>query len=374
VNGSDPEAAWNTCGDLTSAFDFGMVRADISFDGKCRLILGTLLDHDVSTPGPLYYQIVNTDGSLSTPQQIPLSISYYGSGSRSLIGRVCCTCTELAFLYLSDDLTGMSLARASLTDAAPAWASETVVVADAGNQIANFVLLQDTNGAIYEKGDIHPATRASGTWTAPSTFSPAVPLVYVGPAGEAPSFYSELTVSVSSPAGGLSDGSGRLFTTQSPLDCPVSGTLELTKLVSGGPAVPGNFTLSAVGGTDTLTGAGHVGPSEVAADTYELSEIILSGATWDADSGTWSSDDSTWDGDYIPSAWDCGDATMPTPTSVVVPPGGTVACRITNTFEGPAPPPPPPLAGSDAVGCFELLRVDVTLMPARHLPTRGSTK
>jgi hypothetical protein len=26
------------------------------------------------------------------------------------------------------------------------------------------------------------------------------------------------------------------------------------------------------------------------------------------------------------------------------------------------------------VGCFELLRVDATLMPARHLPTRGSVR
>ncbi len=151
-------------------------------------------------------------------------------------------------------------------------------------------------------------------------------------------------------------------------------TLELTKLVSGGPAVPGDFTLSAVGGTDTLSGQGHVGPSEVAADTYELDEVILSGATWDDDSGTWSSDDSTWDGNYIPGAWDCGDAEMPTATSVIVPPGGVVACRITNTYQAPIPPPPPPPAGNDAVGCFELLRLDVTLMPARHLPTRGSVK
>jgi len=152
-------------------------------------------------------------------------------------------------------------------------------------------------------------------------------------------------------------------------------TLELTKIVEGGPAVPGNFTLSAVGGTDTISGNGHVGPTEVTPDTYELSEVILSGATWDADSGTWSSDDSTWDGNYIPGPWNCGDAEMPTPTSVVVPPGGVVACTITNTFEGPSPPPPPPVPpGTDAVGCFELLRLDVTLMPARHLPTRGSVK
>ncbi len=151
---------------------------------------------------------------------------------------------------------------------------------------------------------------------------------------------------------------------------PTTGTLELTKIISGGPAMPGDFTLTAVGGTDTISGAGHVGPTEVTADTYELSEVDSSGSTW-GDS-TWG--ESTWGGDYVPGPWDCGDATMPTATSVIVPPGGTVACFITNTFEGPTPPPPPPPAGNDAVGCFELIRVDCTLMPARHLPTRGSVK
>ena len=181
----------------------------------------------------------------------------------------------------------------------------------------------------------------------------------------APTFAGELVDDAFHAEGGNAEESISIAITST-----VTQTLELTKIVEGGPAVPGDFTLTAVGGTDTISGAGHVGPTEVTADTYELSEIDGSGATWG--DATWG--ESTWGGDYIPGAWNCGGATMPTPTSVIVPPGGTVACTITNTFEGPTPPPPPPPAGSDAVGCFELLRVDITLTPARHLPVRGSTK
>lgn len=153
---------------------------------------------------------------------------------------------------------------------------------------------------------------------------------------------------------------------------PTTQTLELTKIVSGGPASPGDWTLTATGGSpeESITGAGHVGPSEVNPGTYELEESGGPGAVWG--SGVWGS--AIWGGDYAPGAWDCGDATMPTPTSVIVPEGGVVACQIVNTFI-PTPPPPPPSGGTvNAVGCWELLRLDVTLMPSRHLPTRGSVR
>ncbi len=153
---------------------------------------------------------------------------------------------------------------------------------------------------------------------------------------------------------------------------PGTQTLELTKIVIGGDAVPGDFGLSATGGSpeSDISGNGHVGPTEVSPGTYELAETDHSGPTWG--DATW--DSSLWGGGYVPGNWDCGDAEMPTPTSVVVPEGGAVSCSITNTFQGPQPPNPPGPGEANPVGCFELLRVDVTLMPARHLPTRGSVR
>jgi hypothetical protein len=157
-----------------------------------------------------------------------------------------------------------------------------------------------------------------------------------------------------------------------PIAPPETQTLELTKIVSGGTASPADFLLSAVGGSPEteISGAGHVGPTEVSPGVYELSETSTSSPSWG--DATWGVD--LWGGDYSPQPWDCGDADMPTPTSVVVPEGGTVACSITNVFV-PTPPPPGPGNGqANPVGCFELLRVDVTLMPSRHLPTRGSVR
>jgi hypothetical protein len=50
-----------------------------------------------------------------------------------------------------------------------------------------------------------------------------------------------------------------------------------------------------------------------------------------------------------------------------------VVCTVINYFTGPPPAPPGP-GQMNPVGCFELLRLDCTLMPARHLPTRGSVR
>jgi len=160
---------------------------------------------------------------------------------------------------------------------------------------------------------------------------------------------------------------------------PTTQTLELTKIVAGGPAVPGDFTLTATGGSpeSDISGDGHVGPTEVSTGLYELSETAFPDNTFDSQTGTWADNNNTWGGNYEAGAWDCGAAEMPTPTSVIVPANGTVACTITNTFIPTPPPPPPPGPGNgqiNAVGCWELLRLDVTLMPSRHLPTRGSVK
>ncbi len=100
---------------------------------------------------------------------------------------------------------------------------------------------------------------------------------------------------------------------------PTSQTLELTKVVSGGPASPSDFGLSATGGSPevTISGNGHVGPTEVSPGTYELAEVDASSAQW----GTAIWGESLWGGNYAQGAWDCGGAFMPTPTSVVVAPG-----------------------------------------------------
>jgi hypothetical protein len=106
---------------------------------------------------------------------------------------------------------------------------------------------------------------------------------------------------------------------------PTTQTLTLLKVVQGGPASPSDFTLIATGGSPetTISGPGpQVGPDDVNAGVFELSEIAPGGAMWDAATSTWDGT-AEWDGggDYTP-VWNCGAATMPTPTSVIVGSGG----------------------------------------------------
>jgi len=95
-------------------------------------------------------------------------------------------------------------------------------------------------------------------------------------------------------------------------------TLELTKVIAGGPASPSDFTVSATGGSPEvdISGDGHVGPVEVSPGTYELAEVAFPSITWGNDPSPWGPD--TWGGNYSQGNWDCGPAFMPTPTSVVV--------------------------------------------------------
>ncbi len=103
-------------------------------------------------------------------------------------------------------------------------------------------------------------------------------------------------------------------------------TLELTKIISGGPAVPGDFGLEAVGGSPEveISGNGHVGPTEVSPGTYELAEVAFPDVTWDEETQTWANTPATWGGNYSQGNWDCGGAFMPTPNSVVVAAGSGV--------------------------------------------------
>ena len=106
---------------------------------------------------------------------------------------------------------------------------------------------------------------------------------------------------------------------------PPTQTLQLNKVVQGGPASPSDFTLIATGGSPEIEISGpgpQVGPDDVNPGVFELSEIAPGGATWNSETGTWDDNTNTWDGgDYTP-VWNCGGATMPTPTSVIVGSGG----------------------------------------------------
>jgi hypothetical protein len=84
-------------------------------------------------------------------------------------------------------------------------------------------------------------------------------------------------------------------------------TLRLTKTVTGGTAIPANWLLTATGPT-TISANGDTGVQTVTAGTYELSE---SGSPFG----------------YVASAWNCGGAIMPSPTSVIVDASGSPVVR-----------------------------------------------
>lgn len=104
-----------------------------------------------------------------------------------------------------------------------------------------------------------------------------------------------------------------------PIVVPVTQTLQLIKQVSGGSAVPTDFTLSAAGPTP-ISGAGGVGPSTVDPGTYTLSETSVV--------------------DYTAGTWLCTGGTQ-AGNQVTIASGQTVVCTIANTFSGIVPPPPP---------------------------------
>ncbi len=137
---------------------------------------------------------------------------------------------------------------------------------------------------------------------------------------------------------------------------PTPQTLTLIKIVNGGPAAPSDFTLTAVGGSPEteITGPGpQVGPTDVNAGIFELFESDPGGATWDGPNAKWDSPTFLWDGSgqYRP-VWDCNGAPMPTPTSVVVSPGGGGAIPLGVTQVPDVDPTFAPLLSN---GPFEFL-------------------
>lgn len=100
-------------------------------------------------------------------------------------------------------------------------------------------------------------------------------------------------------------------------DCRSGATqpahLTLAKLVSGGTAVPADWTLSATGPSTIsgVTGAPAITDAPVGAGTYVLAETGPTG--------------------YSPGAWSCSGGNL-TGASLVLAAGETASCSITNTF------------------------------------------
>ena len=99
---------------------------------------------------------------------------------------------------------------------------------------------------------------------------------------------------------------------------PVLAELTLVKEVVGGTAAPGDWTLGAAGPTSVSGASGAAGVTDVTVEpgSYELSESGPAG--------------------YAPGAWSCDGGTL-TGTTLVVPPGADITCRIINAFITPTP-------------------------------------
>ncbi len=195
----------------------------------------------------------------------------------------------------------------------------TLVLGLGGNLTAFYVRRNIVSMPVVNEVD--RSTYSSGTWGSPVTYYDAV---------------------ADPPAGGTSDtsqiiralqpiqfGSGwSLALTMNTFDdpdtfqtgffidaCGAGQTLQLTKTVIGGSAVPAMWLLTGTGPTP-ISGAGDTGALPVDPGTYALIESVGP------------------DG-YTAGAWDCGEAEMPTATTVVVPEGVDVVCNIDNTAGTP---------------------------------------
>ena len=95
-------------------------------------------------------------------------------------------------------------------------------------------------------------------------------------------------------------------------------TLTLKKVVdngsTGAPAVPADFSLTAVNGASTISGPGNSG------GVTDQNAIV----------GTYASSE-TGPAGYAATAWTCDGGSASTPTSVTLAPGSVAVCTITNT-------------------------------------------
>ncbi len=181
----------------------------------------------------------------------------------------------------------------------------------AGNTAGNVfeIIVEPTRGTTDEVYHRYSATALTGPWTGPvdyydQTTNPP------SPPPDAPELYPTWARILSS--GDLVVTTGNIYAVFGPTFCgvlvylapiptpPITQSLRLTKTVSGGTADPAMWLLTGTGSSQTVSGAGDTGVVAVTdPQTFELTESVGP------------------DG-YTAGAWDCGDALMPTPTSVVV--------------------------------------------------------
>lgn len=110
----------------------------------------------------------------------------------------------------------------------------------------------------------------------------------------------------------------------------IAPTLALGKVVTGGPAAPGDWTVTA-SGPDDLSGTAPVNATEVSAGVYELSEASTPGSEEVA-------------ADYAPGAWTCSGTGFDAADLVSTGPGtatltlglaDAVSCAVENTYDAP---------------------------------------
>ena len=191
------------------------------------------------------------------------------------------------------------------------------------------VVVNGTTGATGAPPDwtlsaVNGATTVSGPGNSAQVTNVAVPagtyaLSETGPAGYTPSTWSC--------TGGNVTGTNVAVPNGGDVTCTITNTavaprLTLVKRVdngtTGATTVPSAFTLTAVNGASTITGAGN------SADVTDQAGIV----------GTYTLSESNLPG-YTPSAWVCTGGTATTGTSVTLAPGSVATCTITNTAVAP---------------------------------------
>ncbi len=195
----------------------------------------------------------------------------------------------------------------------------TLALGLGGNLTAFFVRRNITSIPVIDEVD--RSTISAGTWSAYATYYDAVANPPAGGASDTSQIIRALQPIQFGSGWSLAltmntvSGEDTLQTGFYIDACGAGQTLQLTKTVIGGSAVPAMWLLTGTGPTP-ISGAGDTGALPVDPGTYALSE-------------------STGPDGYTPGAWDCGEAEMPTATSVVVPEGEDVVCNIDNTAGTP---------------------------------------
>ncbi len=198
--------------------------------------------------------------------------------------------------------------------------SYTITIANPNATPASLASITDTlpDGFTYTAGSTTGATTADPgvaggvlTWTGPFTVprSGSLTLTFGVTVSGTPGVYTnQAGATGQSPY--VIVGSGQT----APVTVVAPAHLTLTKLVSGGPASPTAWTLSATGPTPIAghSGEAAISAAPVAAGTYSLAET-------GGPAG------------YSPGAWSCSGGSL-TEASLLLAAGETASCSITNTL------------------------------------------